>query len=83
MDPIGEVAHSSVLHKADQPVTRRLTILLCCAAALFAQVPTSFQYFYDDNGQLIKAVDSAGIVIEYVYDEVGNMLQIKREAPVF
>lgn len=51
---------------------------LICGLGLYAQAPITFQYFYDDTGQLIKAVDSTGVVIEYVYDAVGNMLQIKR-----
>lgn len=47
---------------------------------LHAQTNVSFQYFYDDLGQLTKAVDSTGNVVEYVYDPVGNILQIKRSA---
>jgi YD repeat-containing protein len=50
------------------------------SAVLLAQAPITFQYFYDDTGQLIKVVDSTGIVIDYVYDAVGNMTQIKRSA---
>lgn len=57
---------------------RLMSIMLCCGVSLVAQQPVTFQYFYDDNGQLAKAVDSTGIVIEYVYDAVGNMLQVKR-----
>jgi YD repeat-containing protein len=45
-----------------------------------SQVPVSFQYFYDDVNQLTKVVDSTGVVIEYVYDAVGNILQIKRSS---
>jgi YD repeat-containing protein len=45
---------------------------------LSAQSNMSFQYFYDDLGQLIKVIDSTGTVVEYVYDSVGNILQIKR-----
>ena len=56
----------------------RLGIFAILAATLVAQVPMTFQYFYDDTGQLIKVVDSTGVVIEYVYDAVGNMLQVKR-----
>jgi len=59
-------------------VRLRLTILILCAAILLAQVPITFQYFYDDTGQLTKVVDSTGVVIEYVYDPVGNMLEIRR-----
>jgi YD repeat-containing protein len=43
-----------------------------------AQGQVSFQYFYDELGQLVKVVDSTGNVIEYVYDKVGNILEIKR-----
>lgn len=52
--------------------------LLFCAIPLRAQTNVSFQYFYDDLGQLTKVVDSTGNMIEYVYDPVGNILQIKR-----
>jgi len=59
---------------------RYLVFVLLAAAGLLAQVPIAFQYFYDDTGQLVKVVDSTGVVIEYVYDPVGNMLEIKRSA---
>jgi len=42
------------------------------AGFAYAQTPITFQYVYDETGQLIKAIDSTGTVIEYVYDEVGN-----------
>ncbi len=45
---------------------------------LCAQQPITFQYFYDETGQLTRVVDSTGIVIEYVYDAVGNILQVNR-----
>jgi YD repeat-containing protein len=45
-----------------------------------AQTPTTFQYFYDSLGQLTRVVDSTGVVVEYVYDPVGNILQVKRTA---
>ena len=54
-----------------------LCILVLATLAL-AQQPITFQYFYDDLGQLVKVIDSAGNVIEYVYDAVGNIVQIKR-----
>jgi YD repeat-containing protein len=38
----------------------------------------TFRYFYDDAGQLIKVVDSSGVLIEYIYDAVGNMLEVRR-----
>src|ERR1700694_820619 len=55
-------------------------IFLCVSLPLAAQTNSSFQYFYDDLGQLKKVVDSTGTVIEYVYDPVGNILQIKRSS---
>lgn len=39
---------------------------------------TTFHYFYDDLNQLVKVVDSTGVVVEYVYDPVGNILKINR-----
>jgi YD repeat-containing protein len=52
--------------------------MLLVAPTLAQQQPITFQYFYDDLGQLVKVVDSSGNVVEYVYDKVGNMLEIKR-----
>ena len=37
------------------------------------------RYFYDDGGQLQKVVDSTGVVLEYVYDPVGNRLEFVEE----
>jgi trimeric autotransporter adhesin len=48
------------------------------APILAQQQTTTFQYFYDETGQLTRVVDSTGVVIEYVYDAVGNMLEIRR-----
>jgi YD repeat-containing protein len=58
-------------------------LLLMCLAFLSsdrlnAQSSVGFHYFYDDLGQLTKVIDSTGTVIEYVYDPVGNILQVKR-----
>ena len=70
------------VHEAMRLGSRVVTILnymgqvllgvLFATAHLHAQEPITFQYFYDDTDQLIKAVDSTGVVIEYVYDEVGT-----------
>ena len=54
-----------------------MVVVLACAS-LLAQQPMTFHYGYDDIGQLTRVVDSTGVMIEYVYDEVGNMLEIKR-----
>ena len=48
------------------------------AADLAAQTPITFRYFYDETGQLTRVVDSTGVALEYVYDAVGNILEIKR-----
>jgi YD repeat-containing protein len=55
-----------------------LLLALVLATQAHAQGQVSFQYFYDELGQLVKVVDSTGVVIEYVYDKVGNILDIKR-----
>jgi len=55
-----------------------LTLLAAVCSLLLAQQPITFQYFYDDRNQLAKVVDSTGIVIEYIYDGVGNILEVKR-----
>jgi YD repeat-containing protein len=58
--------------------TAQLGLLFVAAAGcVFSQSPT-FRYFYDDVNQLVKVVDSTGVVIQYVYDPVGNILQINR-----
>jgi YD repeat-containing protein len=56
----------------------RIVVFLALATSAFTQSPFTFQYFYDDLGQLTKVVDSTGVVIEYVYDPVGNIMQINR-----
>jgi YD repeat-containing protein len=53
-------------------------VLLALARLSFAQAPITFQYYYDDLGQLTRAVDSTGVSIGYVYDAVGNILQVTR-----
>lgn len=40
--------------------------------------PVLFQYIYDKSGQLIKSIDSTGIVIEHIYDKVGNRAEVRR-----
>ena len=56
----------------------RALFLCACCTSILAQEPISFQYFYDDLNQLARVVDSTGVAIEYVYDSVGNILQINR-----
>src|SRR5262245_2380748 len=59
-------------------VLRLAAVYLLAASPLVAQTPTTFRYFYDDLGQLNKVLDSSGNTIEYIYDAVGNILQVNR-----
>lgn len=70
-----------VFENADsmQPVIRRFLCFVICGSMCFGQQnASSFQYFYDDSGQLFRVLDSKGNLIEYDYDAVGNILQIQR-----
>ena len=55
-----------------------MAVLLFSASGKAQSGPITFQYFYDDLNQLFKIVDSTGVAIQYVYDPVGNILQIQR-----
>jgi YD repeat-containing protein len=55
-----------------------LVLIAVVARPAQGQGPITFRYFYDDAGQLQKVVDSTGVVLEYVYDAVGNIVEIKR-----
>ncbi len=59
-------------------LVRLISVLLLGAIVLLSQGPIGFQYFYDDLNQLIKVIDSTGVVIDYSYDAVGNITQITR-----
>jgi len=54
-------------------------ILLSLSPLQAIAAPILFQYIYDKNGQLIKSIDSTGIVIEYFYDKVGNRTEVRRD----
>lgn len=54
-----------------------LALMLSLAAATGAS-QVAFRYFYDPNGQLIRAVDSSGNMIQYIYDSSGNPIQVLR-----
>ncbi len=51
-------------------------LALALATPVLAQAET-FQCVYGETGQFIKAIDSTGTVIEYVYDDVGNLIVFK------
>ncbi len=55
-----------------------MLLALTLPQAALAQGSLTFRYFYDDIGRLVKVLDSTGVVIDYVYDPVGNILQIRR-----
>jgi YD repeat-containing protein len=66
----------SRLHRA---IALGAAILLLSVVALPILAQNSgIQYFYDDLGQLIRAVDQNGNVATYTYDAVGNLLSITR-----
>jgi YD repeat-containing protein len=55
-----------------------LLLTLACTPAAYGQSKATFQYLYDNLGQLIKVVDSTGNVVTYNYDPVGNLSSITR-----
>src|SRR5262245_46852549 len=55
-----------------------MVALTLSVGQLQAQQLGAIQYFYDDLGRLIKVIDPTGNVAEYVYDAVGNILEIRR-----
>ena len=52
-------------------------VLVVLALTTPALAKESFPYVYDETGQLIKAIDSTGTVIEYVYDVRWNSLSVQ------
>jgi YD repeat-containing protein len=82
-DSPSECTHSAQLERLKLRMLRLVVAVLAgltlsAGTPLWAQTPITFRYFYDDAGQLRKVVDSTGVVIEYVYDAVGNILEIRR-----
>jgi YD repeat-containing protein len=55
---------------------KRLVFVTLLLNAAYAQV--GIRSFYDDNGQLFRALDSTGNLVEYDYDAAGNPTQIRR-----
>jgi len=52
--------------------------LIASALTLQAQAPVTYQYIYDGGGQLSDVIDSTGVVVQYVYDQAGNIVQVNR-----
>lgn len=60
-------------------LVRFLVVLLWMVtpgAILLGQVEA--RYVYDESGRLARIIDSSGIVLDYVYDANGNILEIRR-----
>ena len=55
-----------------------VSLALLLVAPLRAQTNTTFQYFYDDLGQLVKVIDSSSNQVTYAYDAIGNITSIRR-----
>ena len=53
-------------------------LLLSLLSPVLAQQSSGIRYVYDDLNRLIKVIDPMGEVAEYVYDAVGNILEIRR-----
>src|SRR5438309_2030903 len=70
--------YAYVDHKSRWLRAAVLIFAFLSAAQLLGQSSVSLQYLYNDRNQLSKVVDSTGIVIEYIYDPVGNILQVNR-----
>jgi YD repeat-containing protein len=71
------------LNRAIQTLLIRLAIgclALGLDTVLYAQNATTFEFFYRDDGQLIKVIDSSGNMVTYNYDQVGNFTSITRGA---
>ncbi|MDD5154149.1 MAG: RHS repeat protein [Desulfovibrionales bacterium] len=49
---------------------------------LFASLAGAIDYTYDDLNRLLRVEYDDGTVIEYVYDEVGNRVQLCRVGTV-
>ncbi len=60
------------------PSLTLLAALLVLALAASSASAQEIRYLYDDLGRLVGVVDQQGNAAEYVYDAVGNILQIKR-----
>src|SRR5258708_7017336 len=60
-------------------VKTALLFALCFLAPNWrASCQSSIQYIYDSAHRLTRAVDSTGVVVEYIYDKAGNITAINR-----
>ncbi|MCH9651411.1 MAG: IPT/TIG domain-containing protein [Deltaproteobacteria bacterium] len=56
-------------------VVRLLASLLLVSQSVWAG---DRGYVYDESGHLAGVVDASGVVVQYLYDEAGNLLEIRR-----
>jgi hypothetical protein len=58
-----------------------LLLTVALAAHALAQQPRTFQYIYDDTGQIKKVIDTTtGECLVYSYDQVGNITDVGRRS---
>ena len=57
------------------------TVLMASLLPVQAASPITYQYTYDAAGQLTSAIDSTGVVLQYVYDSAARLIQTTRTAP--
>ena len=55
-----------------------LAALACAGLACLHAVAGTERFDYDSLGRLVRHIDPSGTVTEYVYDAVGNILEVRR-----
>jgi YD repeat-containing protein len=55
----------------------QLVAIACSVLACFGAIAAQERYDYDPLGRLVRMVDGQGRVTEYVYDAVGNLLEVR------
>jgi len=63
-------------------ILRSYLVLAALLALVGAAYAAQERYDYDSLGRLIRYIDQAGQVTEYVYDAVGNILEVRRGVAV-
>src|SRR5678816_65659 len=58
--------------------TAVVLLVLGVVSQASAQGNSGRRYYYDDGGRLIKVLDASDKEIDYIYDSLGNILEIKQ-----